>query len=252
MLSPNEIAKKSIKTGQAKAKLSAFQMLLLGAFAGAFIALAGVGATFGNVYGGKLVGSLIFPVGLIMVVIAGSELFTGNNLMVTSLLKKEITLKKLLKNWCLVFLGNFLGALLITLLVVFSGLFDSISETVINTATSKANLGFIEALFRGILCNFLVCIAVWMSFGAETISGKILAIFGPIMLFVLCGFEHSVANMFYGPAGLLVAAKNGIELENLNLGMFLINNLLPVTLGNIIGGAGLVGCGYFLAFLKQK
>ena len=252
MLSPNEIAKKSLKTGKSKASLSAFQMLLLGAFAGAFIALAGVGATFGNVYGGKIVGSLIFPVGLIMVVIAGSELFTGNNLMITALLKKEITLGQLLKNWSLVFLGNFLGALLITLIVVFSGVFDSISETVISTATTKANLGFFEALFRGILCNFLVCIAVWMSFGAETISGKILAIFGPIMLFVLCGFEHSVANMFYGPAGLLVALKNGIELENLNLGMFLVNNLLPVTIGNIIGGAGIVGCGYFLAFLKKK
>ncbi|MBR3236613.1 formate/nitrite transporter family protein [Candidatus Saccharibacteria bacterium] len=252
MLLPNEIAKKSVATGKAKANLSAFQMLLLGAFAGAFIALAGVGATFGNVYGGKIVGALIFPVGLIMVVIAGSELFTGNNLMITALLKKEITLKQLLKNWCLVFLGNFLGALIVTLLVVFSGLFDSISDTVIATATAKSNLGFLEALFRGILCNFLVCIAVWMSFGAETISGKILAIFGPIMLFVLCGFEHSVANMFYGPAGLLVAAKNGVALENLNLGMFLINNLLPVTLGNIIGGAGLVSCGYYLTFLRKK
>ena len=111
MLLPNEIAKKSVKIGKAKAELPAWKMLLLGAFAGAFIALAGVGATFGNVYGGKIVGALIFPVGLIMVVIAGSELFTGNSLMVTSLFKKEITLKKLLKNWSLVFLGNFLGGL---------------------------------------------------------------------------------------------------------------------------------------------
>ncbi|MBR2725286.1 formate/nitrite transporter family protein [Candidatus Saccharibacteria bacterium] len=252
MLLPNEIAKKSIKTGKAKAALPAWKMLLLGAFAGAFIALAGVGATFGNTYGGKIVSACIFPVGLIMVVIAGSELFTGNNLMITSLLKKEITLGKLLKNWGLVFLGNFIGALIITLLVVFSGLFDGIADSVINTAAAKANLSFFEALFRGILCNFLVCIAVWMSFGAETISGKILAIFGPIMLFVFCGFEHSVANMFYGPAGILVAAKNGIELESLNFGTFLVNNLLPVTLGNIIGGAGLVSCGYYLAFLKNS
>ena len=110
-------------------------------------------------------------------------------------------------------------------------------------------MSFLEALIRGVFCNFLVCIAVWMAFGAKTISGKILAIFGPVMLFVLCGFEHSIANMFYGPAGIFVALKNGIILENLNFELFLTNNLLPVTIGNIIGGAGIVGIGYYLAYL---
>lgn len=251
MLSPNEIAKKTIEVGKSKAKLSSGKMLLLGIFAGMFIALAGVGATFGNAYGGKIAGALIFPVGLIMVVLAGSELFTGNNLMLIPWIKNKISLGQLLKNWLLVFLGNFIGALLVAFLVTYSGVFDNISESVIATATTKSNLGFLEATIRGIFCNFLVCIAVWMAFGAETVSGKILAIFGPIMLFVLCGFEHSVANMFYGPAGIFVAFKNGLTPENLNFGLFLFHNLLPVTLGNIIGGAGLVSVGYYLAYLRK-
>lgn len=251
MLSPNEIAKKTIEVGKTKANLSSGKMLLLGIFAGMFIALAGVGATFGNVYGGKILGALIFPVGLIMVVLAGSELFTGNNLMIIPWIKNKITFGKLLKNWFLVFLGNFIGALLVAFLVTYSGVFDNISESVIATATTKSNLDFLEAIMRGLFCNFLVCIAVWMAFGAETISDKILAIFGPIMLFVLCGFEHSVANMFYGPAGIFVAFKNGLTPENLNFGLFLLNNLLPVTLGNIIGGAGLVSIGYYLAYLRK-
>lgn len=251
MLTPPEIAKKSLKIGKNKAELSSAKMLLLGIFAGMFIALAGAGSTVGSAYGGKLVGACIFPIGLIMVVLAGSELFTGNNLMIASLFDKKITWKKLLKNWGLVFIGNFIGALLISFLVVYSGLLDNISDAVIETATNKANLNFMEALIRGILCNLLVCIAVWMSFGAETLSGKVLAIFGPIMLFVFCGFEHSVANMFYGPTGIFVALKNNITLENLNFGIFLMNNLIPVTLGNIVGGAGLVGCGYYLAYLKK-
>ena len=251
MLSPSEIAKKSVKIGKDKAELPPLKMFLLGVFAGMFIALAGAGATFGNVYGGKIVGACIFPVGLIMVVLAGSELFTGNNLMLTSLFSKKISLGQVFKNWLLVYFGNLIGALLISLLVVYGGLFDGISESVINTTMNKINLGFGEALIRGILCNFLVCIAVWMSFGAKTLGGKILAIFGPIMLFVLCGFEHSVANMFYGPAGVLVSIKNDVIVRGLTLDAFLFNNLLPVTIGNIIGGAGLVGYGYYLAYLKK-
>lgn len=251
MLTPDKIAKKTIEVGKTKANLSSRKMILLSILAGMFIALAGVGATFGNVYGGKIAGALIFPVGLIMVVIAGSELFTGNNLMLTSWFKNEITWTKLLKNWCLVFLGNFIGAILVALLVTYSGVFDNIADSVVATATTKSNLNFFEAIIRGVFCNFLVCIAVWMAFGAETIPGKILAIFGPIMLFVLCGFEHSVANMFYGPACIFVAFKNGLTPENLNFSLFFINNLLPVTIGNIIGGAGMVGFTYYLIYLRK-
>ena len=252
VLAPNEIAKKTIEVGKTKANLTAGKMLLLGIFAGIFIALAGVGATIGNVVGGKLVGALIFPVGLAMVIIAGSELFTGNNLMITAWLKGKITLPKLLKNWLLVFIGNFLGALLVAFFVVYSGVLDGAADTVINTAITKTNLSFIEALIRGIFCNFLVCIAVWMAFSAETPGGKIAALFGPIFLFVLCGFEHSVANMYYGPAGIFVGLKNGLPLDNLNFLSFFWHNLLPVTIGNIIGGACLVGFGYYLIYLRKK
>jgi len=251
MLTPKEIADKIVDAGIQKSKLTAFKMLLLGILAGMFIALAGVGSILGNAHGGKLIGALIFPVGLIMVVIAGSELFTGNNLMVMSLFKKKITIRKLLKNWLLVYIGNFIGAVIIALLAVYSGALNSASETVISTATNKIDLSFIEALIRGILCNILVCLAVWMATSAETTIGKIAAIFGPIMLFVLCGFEHSVANMFYGPAGIIMSIENGIANEGLNIGSFLLSNLLPVTIGNIIGGAGVIGCSYFLIYSKK-
>ena len=251
MLTPKEIADAAIKVGNTKGKLTAMRAVLLGVFAGIFIALAGVAATFGNVYVGKLAGACIFPAGLIMVVIAGSELFTGNNLMFVALLNKKLPFSKLLKNWSLVFLGNFLGAILVAILTVYGGTLDSVSESVISVATTKVSLSFIEALFRGILCNFLVCIAVWMSFAADTVHGKAIAIFFPVMLFVLCGFEHSVANMYYIPAGMLEAVKTGATIDGLNIGTFLLNNLLPVTLGNIIGGAGMVGAGYWLIYKKK-
>ncbi len=248
MLAPKEMTKKAIETGVAKAKLPGWKMVLLGVFAGMFIALAGVGATFGNIYAGKVAGACIFTAGLAMVIIAGSELFTGNNLMVMALFDKKIKLPAMLKNWGLVFLGNLIGAVLVAGLVSMSGLFDAVAETVVATATTKAELGFGVALVRGILCNFLVCIAVWMAYAAETVGGKIAAIFLPIMLFVLCGFEHSVANMFYIPAGMMMGAANGLLAPD--LAGFLFGNLLPVTLGNIIGGAILVAGGYYLAYKK--
>lgn len=252
LLSPSDIAQKTVETGKSKASLTTGKMLLLGILAGIFIALAGVGASIGSFYGGKLAGALIFPIGLAMVIIAGSELFTGNNLMIMSWIRGEITIGKLLRNWALVFIGNFVGASLVALLVVYSGVLDSLSDSVIATAVTKNNFSFIEALIRGILCNFLVCIAVWMATSAKTASGKIIALFGPVFLFVLCGFEHSVANMFYGPAGIFMSIKNSITPENLSIGSFLLNNLLPVTVGNILGGAGIVGLGYYLVYLRKK
>ncbi len=249
---PDEIATKAVGAGIKKANLSIPKMILLGMFAGAFIALAGVGATFGNVYVGKIAGALIFPAGLAMVVVAGSELFTGNCLMVTALLSREIGPVRLLKNWLFVFLGNFIGAVLVALIVVASGVLDPIADSVVATASAKVSMGFPTALIRGVLCNFLVCIAVWMSFGAKTVGGKIAAVFFPIMLFVLSGFEHSVANMYYVPAGLFMNWFNGAATAGLSVQTFLLNNLLPVTIGNIIGGAVLVGGGYYLAYLRKK
>ena len=246
MLNPPDIAKQTIKIGTAKANLPWWKMLILGIFAGMFIALAGVGATFGNLYGGKIAGACIFTAGLAMVVVAGSELFTGNNLMIMALFNRKIKLHQLLKNWLFVFLGNFIGAVFVAAVVAISGAFDNIPDTVIATATAKVNLGFFEAVLKGVLCNFLVCIAVWMSFAASTVSGKILAVFLPVMLFVLCGFEHSIANMFYVPAGIITGAVHNLTAPT--IAEFLLGNLLPVTLGNIIGGAILVGGGYYLAY----
>ena len=250
MLTPTEMAGKTIEAGINKANLPWWKMIILGIFAGMFIALAGVGATFGNVYGNKIVGACIFTAGLAMVVVAGSELFTGNNLMIMALFNRKIKLTKLLKNWCLVFIGNFIGAIFVATVVVISGAFDQIPETVIATASAKVNLGFFEALLKGVLCNFLVCIAVWMAFSANTTGGKIAAVFFPIMLFVLCGFEHSVANMFYIPAGMLTGAIYNLSAPDIT--SFLLNNLLPVTIGNIIGGALLVGSGYYLSYHSTK
>lgn len=250
ILSPAEITEKAINTGISKTKLPWWKTLILGIFAGMFIALAGVGATFGNVYGGKIAGACIFTAGLAMVVVAGSELFTGNNLMVMALFDRKITLSKMLLNWLLVFIGNLLGAIFVTSVVIISGAFDAIPEAVVNTANAKVNLGFFEALLKGIMCNFLVCIAVWMAFATDTVSGKIMAVFLPVMLFVLCGYEHSIANMFFIPAGTLTGAIH--NLAGPSIVSFLLGNLLPVVIGNIIGGSLLVGGGYYLAYHSHR
>lgn len=254
MYTPAEIAEKVVEAGEKKTRLPILQMILLGVFAGAFIALAGVAATFANVYVGKLAGACVFPCGLAMVVIAGSELFTGNNLIVLSVLEKRSTVAGMLKNWVFVYLGNLLGSLLVVVLAVYGGVFANgeVAAALVTTAAGKASLDFSDALLKGVLCNFLVCIAVWMSFAPKSVEGKIIAVFFPIMAFVISGFEHSVANMFYLPAGILTAAQYGIEASGLTLGNALLHNLLPVTLGNIIGGVLLVGFGYWAAYSKKK
>ena len=240
MLSPSETNAKTIHVAETKSNLSIIKMLSLGILAGIFIALAATAATFANTYVGKFAGACVFPAGLAMVVIAGSELFTGNCLMLSAVLQQKVSTRQMLKNWLFVYLGNFLGSLLVAALVVYSGVFDSIGDTVISTATAKVSLDFWEALLRGVLCNFLVCMAVWMSFSTNTLSGKIFAVFLPVMLFVLCGFEHSIANMFYIPAGIFEAISTNAPLDQLTFSTFLFANLLPVTIGNIIGGASFV------------
>lgn len=254
MYTPAEIAEKVVEAGEKKTRLSICNMILLGIFAGAFIALAGVAATFANVYAGKLAGACVFPCGLVMVVIAGSELFTGNNLIVLSVLEKRSTLAGMLKNWVFVYLGNLIGSLLVVVLSVYGGVFSNteVASALVTAAAGKAGLHVSAAVLKGVLCNFLVCIAVWMSFGPKTVSGKILAVFFPIMAFVISGFEHSVANMFYLPAGILTAGRYGMEAAGLTLGNALLHNLLPVTLGNMIGGVVLAGCGYWTAYLRKK
>lgn len=216
------------------------RLLLLGALAGAFIAFAGVAASIGGALGGKLTSATIFPIGLTMVLLAGSELFTGNCLFLMPLLRRNITAGHMLRNWVAVYLGNLLGSVAVAFLVVQCGALDGIAEAAVAAAVTKAALPFGVALLRGVLCNFLVCLAVWMAFCAQSAGGKVVSLFGPIFLFVLCGFEHSVANMYYIPAGIFLAEKGEVTW------LSLWRNLLPVTLGNMVGGCGLGGILYLL------
>ncbi len=270
LFSPTEVAKNYIAIGKGKVNTPVPKMLLLAILAGAFIAFGGVGATTAAVSiplasVGKLVGACIFPGGLAMVLLAGSELFTGNSLLVIPLLEKEITAAGLLKNWVVVYIGNLIGGILVAAGIVFSGqvsLFENgMAVSVISTAVSKCSMTFSDALIKGILCNFLVCIAVWISFAAKDVAGKVIGLFFPIMIFVLSGFEHSVANMYYISAGLFAnsvpayakaAAEAGIDTAALSWGNFFGANLLPVTIGNLIGGAVCVGCVYWFIYLESN
>lgn len=260
MHSPLEIAQNYVEVCIHKVRLSALKMLVLGIFAGIFISLAGVAATtisvtIENPTLSRILSAAIFPAGLCMVLIAGSELFTGNTLIVMALLEKKVTLRQMLKNWFFVLLGNTLGAILISALVVYGhtpSLFgNSLAESIVSIAQTKVALGFGDAFIRGILCNTLVCLAVWMSFAAKHVEGKVMIAYFPIFIFVLCGFEHSIANIYYLFAGIFTAAEYQIAAESLNLFTVFFNNLLPVTLGNIIGGAGIIGFGYWAMYLSK-
>lgn len=260
MHSPLEIARYYVEIGIAKVKLSAIKMLILGAFAGMFIGFAGIAsttssATIENASIARLVSACVFPAGMAMVLIAGSELFTGNNLIMIAWLEKKIRLMDMLKNWFFVYIGNFIGASFVAVLVVYGhtpSLYGGkLAEKMVAAAQTRVVQTFPEAFIRGILCNILVCIAVWAAFAAKKVSGKLLMSFWPVMLFVLCGFEHSIADMYFGVAGLLTVHEYGIAAEGLTWGSFLLKNLLPVTLGNLVGGAGIVGCGYWAMYLKH-
>jgi len=217
----------------------------------------------------QFVGGSVFTVGLMLVVIGGAELFTGNNLIVIPCLSKgkkradleTTSIAGLARNWGVVYVGNFVGALLLAFLVFGSGLYtmggNQLGAKALAIANAKVQLPFAQALFRGILCNWLVCLAIWLSASADDTIGKILAIYFPIMAFVAMGFEHSVANMFLIPMGILlkgvtpVVAKVSADLSNLTWEGFLINNLVPVTIGNIIGGAFFVGTLYWYIYIKD-
>ena len=263
MLSSKEIARKWEGIAAGKAALPWFKCLLLGMLAGMFIAFGALGSTVAaaGIEGtlGKFIGACVFPTGLILVVMAGAELFTGNCLMAGPASNGKVKWPGVLKNWGLVYLGNMIGAHLMAWLVAGSGFLanESVGSAFYAIAYAKCNLPFGEALLRGVCCNILVCGAVWMASGADSAGGKAACCFFPVMLFVLCGFEHSVANMFYLRLGLLLSSElmlpqttlsifnvsivNMLEVyrNTVHVQSYLLNNLLPVTLGNIIGGAGL-------------
>lgn len=237
-----------IEIGTNKTKNKVFKTFLLSIMAGFLIALAGYGSTvvsfsISNTSIAKLLLALIFPMGLILVILLKTELFTGNSLLIIPLVNKKISFKSLLLNWVLVYIGNFIGSILLSLLVYKSG--SLTNETLINTfvsiANKKINYSFINLLILGCLCNILVCTAVFLGVTSKNILEKVFVIFIPIFLFVLLGFEHSVANMFY----LSIASLLG-KLDFINL---IIGNLLPVTLGNILGG---ILIGLIFNYTKSK
>ncbi|MBU5590451.1 formate/nitrite transporter family protein [Clostridium sp. MSJ-4] len=266
MLRPAEIAEEILTSYEAKANYSKAKSLTLGILAGAFIALGGFASavashSISNYSLSKLVSGLVFPVGLILVILAGADLFTGNVLLTVPLLHKKINFKQVLKNWIIVYFGNLLGAIIISLLLFYSGALDAnegkLGAYVIKVAYTKSNISYMKALFSGILCNILVCLAVWTSFAAKDVIGKIFAILFPIMAFVISGFEHSVANMYYFSIGLLAKTNSNYistlnitedKLQSLNI-QGVIKNLIPVTLGNILGGFLFVGGALYLAFI---
>lgn len=245
-----------------------FSVLVLGILAGAYIGFGGLLATSvtfdlaskAGIGIQKLVAGSAFSLGLMLVVIAGAELFTGNNLMISSVLSREIGVKVMLQRWGLVFLANFIGSVLLALLFYFSGLWKTgngeLGAAALTIALNKVRLGFGEALVRGIGCNWLVCLAVWMALASRQTISKIFAIFFPIMGFVAIGFEHCIANMYFIPVGIFlkdwagVPAPAGIDPAALNWGSFLWNNLFPVTIGNILGGGVFVGMSYWGAYLR--
>lgn len=252
MLTPGEIASAIVNVNTKRADFSAKNCILLGILAGIFIGLGGLGnilitQTLGGIDAGlaKFAGAMIFPVGLMLVVMCGAELFTGNNLMTLAVMEKKITMGKVFRNWGLVYIANFIGSLLLVLVVFYSATLSGDAATkAVGIAEAKANLTITQMFLRGILCNMIVVLAVWMATGAQDIISKIFACWFPIMLFVLCGFEHSVANMFFIPMGMMLGAK--VTMAQL------ITNLVFVTLGNIVGGGIIVPYMYHSCYLKKQ
>jgi formate transporter len=269
---PAQMAVRVEKAGIVKGNRDFLSTFTLAMMAGVFIALGAVFFTFVihdsilSVGLTKLIGGFVFSLGLILVIITGAELFTGNNLIVMAFVSRKITLGQLLNNWSIVFTGNFVGSLIVVFLIFLTGMWTagnaSVGVTALTIANAKVNLTFWQALSKGILCNILVCLAVYLCFSGRSVTDKILAILFPITAFVALGFEHSVANMYFIPVGLLLknspevlaAAQDTLgqvpDLSNLNLYGFLVDNLLPVTIGNIIGGTIFIGLAHWFLYLR--
>ena len=286
-LLPAEMATRAEYVGVRKAETPPMKVFGLSVLAGAFIALGAIFATTvlaggivikdptgatvlatGMPYGiNRLLAGLVFCLGLILVVVGGAELFTGNNLIVMAWANRKVTSAALTKNWVIVYIGNFVGSIGTAVLMLFAKQYmfggGAIGLTALNIAKSKVELDFVQAIALGVLCNALVCLAVWMTYSARSTIDKIFAIIFPISAFVAAGFEHSVANMYFIPIGLLIKdfagdefwtliGKTPADYSSVTWGSFLWNNLLPVTIGNIIGGAVLVAAVYWVIFLRTS
>ncbi|MBO8159034.1 formate/nitrite transporter family protein [Thermosyntropha sp.] len=278
---PEETAVLAVNAGSKKASLPVYKMILLGILAGVYI---GFGANIAIKIGsapdsnsalGIFLYGAVFSIGLMLVMICGAELFTGNNMTCfMAVLDGKATVGGLFRNWVVVYLSNFIGSVLLAY-IVFLAMFwvthdpsgtvilSPVGEKAVYIAKNKMGLSFSAAFMRGILCNWMVCLAVFMALAAKDIVGKIFGIFFPIMAFVSSGYEHCVANMFYVPYGIIVAkaaphataSSLGISAAEINniftYGHFITSNLIPVTLGNIVGGAIFVGTFYYFVYIKQ-
>ena len=270
-LPPAEVARKAEFVGVTKAGMETFNVFVLSVLAGAFIAMGAIFATTVAAGGSelpygvvRLLAGLTFSLGLILVVVAGAELFTGNNLIVMGWASRRVSTALLLENWTIVWVGNFVGAFATAFIVYVSGQYTfgggAVGQTALSIAAAKTSLGFVEAIALGMLCNALVCLAIWLTYGAHTTTDKVLAIIPPIAAFVAAGFEHSVANMYFISIGLLIERDEGFvaslqpppDLSELNWASFFLDNLLPVTIGNVIGGAVMVGAVYWLVYLRPR
>jgi len=285
-LLPVEMARRAEYIGVRKAEMPLLKMFTLSILAGAFIALGAIFATTviaGSVaintpdgtaafvtalpYGvTRLLAGIVFSLGLILVVVGGAELFTGNNLIVMAWASGKVSTAALLRNWVIVYIGNFVGAFGTAVLNFLARQYvfgkDAVGIAALNTAVAKSSLDFLQAVALGILCNALVCLAVWLTFSGRSVLDKIAAIVFPISAFVAAGFEHSIANMYFIPFALLIkdfdpqfiarVSEKVAHLENLTWQAFLLHNLLPVTIGNIIGGAVLVAAVYWSVFLRNE
>ncbi len=284
-LLPQEMASRAEYLGARKAEMSFLRTFMLAVLAGAFIALGALFATTvsaGSVatvgadgttsftsalpYGVvRLLAGLVFCLGLILVVVGGAELFTGNNLIVMAWASGKVTIRQLLRNWTIVYIGNFVGSISTAIIVFLTRQYtfgsNAVGITALRTAATKCDYGFVQAIALGVLCNALVCMAIWLTYSARSTVDKILSIVFPITAFVAAGFEHSIANMYFIPFGLFIkdfdpAFTATVAAQVPNLGKltwtaFLLHNLVPVTIGNIIGGAVMVAAVYWAIYLRR-
>jgi formate transporter len=274
-LLPAEMARRAEDVGASKAEMDFLRLFVLSILAGAFIAFGAVLATTAAAgaegilpYGiSRLISGFVFSLGLILVVVGGAELFTGNNLIVMAWANRRVTTLQVLRNWMIVYLGNFVGACGVAVLTFMGGHYlfgrSMVGATALSIAESKTSLGFLQAIVLGILCNILVCLAVWMSFSGRSVTDKVIAVFPPITAFVASGFEHSIANIYFIPVGMLIKAgapdsfwtqiaRTPADYPSMNFENFIMANLLPVTIGNIIGGTLLVGAVYWFVYLRKR
>lgn len=272
-LAPKEMARKAVSIGIAKVNLDFSSTLILAVLAGIFIAFGAcfcAAAITGSNLGlgvTKLIGAVCFSMGLILVVVGGAELFTGNCLITIAALNGKVSLGRLLRNWVIVYIGNLIGSLVTVVLVYYACQWKmgemAVGVTAYNTAGAKLSLSFSTALCSGILCNVLVCLAVWLCYSARSTTDKIFAVIPPVAAFITLGFEHCVANMYIIPYAMMLA-RTGEFIKNPAIAgalkydpslytphNFLVNNLLPVTIGNIIGGAVFVGMLYWFIYLRS-